>query len=208
MNTSTNTNQIHDITTRGTGMLHRGTAGALLAAAFAASAIGFAATSHADGPPSFGGFGRTGAGCQTEPFGFLGQQRRTLCDTPIAGDGSWSRQRTIWAPANYTTRSCSSSGSSSYSSPYTNCYGGVLHPRASDQRRDVPGAARDCTARRARPPGLDAVNPAAGAPLIVFSPNGAIHSTCYTTRLSPSTACDRSGLEALASGPVWSLSLA
>jgi hypothetical protein len=129
MNTSTNTNQIHDISTRGTGILRRGLAGALLAAAFATTAVGFAATSQADVAPGFGGFARTGVGCQTEPFGFLGQQRRTLCDTPIASDGSWSRQRTIWAPAHYTTQSCiSSPSSSSYSSSYTSCSGGYFTP--------------------------------------------------------------------------------
>jgi hypothetical protein len=118
MNTSTNT--------KGAGLLHRGMAGALLAMTITATAAALAATSHADdGPPtpSFGGPAHTGAGCKTEPFGFLGSQRRTLCDGPIASDGSWSRERTIWAPAHLTPYSCTSHSYSSLS-PYTSCYGG------------------------------------------------------------------------------------
>ncbi len=129
MNTSANTNQIHDITTsavgtaRTAGFLRRGMAGALLAAAFAATAAGFAATAHADDSPPV----PTAGTCKTEPWGFLGSQRRTLCDGPIAKDGSWSRQRTIWVPAHYSTPICSSRSSSSWSSSsYTDCYGGYF----------------------------------------------------------------------------------
>jgi hypothetical protein len=111
MNTTTNITQI----------LRRTMAGALLAGAITA---GLAATAHADDAPSFG-FAHSGIGCKTEPFGFLGSQRRTLCDGPIASDGSWTRQRTIWAPAHYSTRSCSSIGSSS---SYSSCYGGYFTP--------------------------------------------------------------------------------
>ena len=39
------------------------------------------------------------ADCQSVPWGFLGSQTRTLCDTPLAPDGSWTRRRTIWVPA-------------------------------------------------------------------------------------------------------------
>jgi hypothetical protein len=58
MNTSASTNQIHDTTTStaramGIGFLRRGMAGALLATAITATAVGLAATSHADdGPPA------------------------------------------------------------------------------------------------------------------------------------------------------------
>lgn len=56
MNTSTNINQVHDITTSTVGdtgieFLRRNVASALLAMAFAATGIGFAATAHADEPP-------------------------------------------------------------------------------------------------------------------------------------------------------------
>jgi hypothetical protein len=107
--------------------LRRITAGALLAtttSAITAAAIGLAATSLADTgqpAPNFAGPGQTGGACKTEPFGFLGSQRRTLCDGPIAGDGSWSRERTIWVPAHRTSYSCTSRNDS-----YGSCYGGYF----------------------------------------------------------------------------------
>jgi hypothetical protein len=115
MNTSTNTNQI----------LRRGMAGALLATAITATAVGLAAAAHADDAPSLGGPAHVGPDCQTDPWGFLGSQRRTLCDGPISSDGSWSRERTIWAPAHYSTPICSYRGGSS-SSSYTSCSGGYF----------------------------------------------------------------------------------
>ena len=126
MNISTNTNQTCDITTstaRATGIGRRITAGAVLATAITATAVGLAATSHADDAAPV----PTTANCQTEPFGFLGSQRRTLCDGPISSDGSWSRERTIWFPAHYSTRTCSSygGGGGTYSSS-TSCTGGYL----------------------------------------------------------------------------------
>lgn len=36
--------------------------------------------------------------CQAEPWGFLGSQRRVMCDSEIRPDGSWMRSRTIWTP--------------------------------------------------------------------------------------------------------------
>ncbi len=130
MSTSTNTNQTHDTTTRtaratGIGFLRRSMAGALLATAFTATAVGLAATSYADDAPApnFGGFAHTGANCKTEPFGFLGSQRRTLCDGPISSDGSWSRERTIWVPAHYSMPICIGGHSSS---SYTSCSGGYM----------------------------------------------------------------------------------
>jgi hypothetical protein len=134
MNTSTNTNQIHDTTTStaratGIGFLRRNIAGALLAMAFAATGIGLAATSYADdgaAAPNLVGAVHAGPTCKTEPFGFLGSQRRTLCDGPISSDGSWSRERTIWVPAHYSTPICTSSGGSFSYSSYANCYGGYM----------------------------------------------------------------------------------
>ena len=103
-------------------------AGALLAMAFAATGIGFAATSYADDgapTPNLAGAAHAGANCKTEPFGFLGSHRRTLCDGPISSDGSWCRERTIWVPGHYSMPICTSSGGSSYSS-YSSCYGGYF----------------------------------------------------------------------------------
>ena len=129
MNTSTNTNQ-NLYTTAGAarfGFVRRNMAGALLAMAFASTGIGFAATSYADDDgaqvPNFAGATRPDATCKTEPWGFLGSQRRTLCDGPISSDGSWSRERTIWVPAHYSMPICSNTGGRSYSS-YSSCYGG------------------------------------------------------------------------------------
>lgn len=58
-----------------------------------------------------------GIGCETIRWGFLGSQRRTICDGPRRADGSWERLRIIWTPAGYVPRttycgrySCSSSG--------------------------------------------------------------------------------------------------
>ena len=123
MNTSAITNQTHDTTTStaratGIGFLRRSAAGALLATAISATAVGFAATSHADTSalvPDFASPAHADANCKTEPWGFLGSQRRTLCDGPISSDGSWSRERTIWVPAHRTSSYCSGSLRDSYS---------------------------------------------------------------------------------------------
>jgi hypothetical protein len=121
MNTSATTTQTHAI-------LRRITAGALLAAAITTTTVGFAATSHAEfGAP-------TTANCKTDRWGFLGSQRRTLCDSPITSDGSWSRQRTIWKPASYTPYRCSSGGGSSYST----CYGGYSVPEREISNETYP----------------------------------------------------------------------
>lgn len=99
-------------------------AGALLATAITATAVGLAATSHADfgdPTPDFASSARPDAHCKIEPFGFLGSQRRTLCDGPISSDGSWSRERTIWVPAHRVPETCASS--SDYHS-FSFCSGG------------------------------------------------------------------------------------
>lgn len=125
MNISAN-NQINDSAARATGLdfLRRSMAGALMAAAITAMGVGLAATSLADvgeQTPNLGTPGHADATCKTEPWGFLGSQRRTLCDGPVSGDGSWKRERTIWVPAHRETTSCYGRGSR-YSS--MNCYGG------------------------------------------------------------------------------------
>ena len=133
MNTSTNTNQAHDTMTSvaratGIGFLRRGMAGALLATAITATGVGLAAMADADDgapAPNFAGPAHADANCKTDPWGFLGSQRRTLCDGPTSSDGSWSRERTIWVPAHYSTPICTTSGSRS-SSSYTSCSGGYF----------------------------------------------------------------------------------
>jgi hypothetical protein len=105
----------------GIGFLRRGMAGALLATAITATAVGLAATSQADDGPA----APNAANCTTDPWGFLGSQRRTLCDGPISSDGSWNRERTVWVPAHYSTPTCTSSGGSAYSS-HTSCSGGYF----------------------------------------------------------------------------------
>ena len=73
MNTSANTNQIHDTMTctvrpTGIGFPRRGMAGALLATAITATAVVLAAAAYADdGPPA-----PNTANCKTDPWGFLG----------------------------------------------------------------------------------------------------------------------------------------
>ena len=90
----------------------------------AGTAVGLAATSHADfgdPAPDFTHSSRPDANCRTEPFGMLGSQRRTLCDGPLAKDGSWTRERTIWVPAHRTTSTCYSSSNDHY---FSTCSGG------------------------------------------------------------------------------------
>jgi hypothetical protein len=78
---------------------------ALGLAALTVASLLTAAPAHAD------------AGCETLRWGFLGSQRRTICDGPRRPDGSWERVRRIWVPAGYVPHStycgsysCSSSG--------------------------------------------------------------------------------------------------
>jgi hypothetical protein len=135
MNTSAITNQIHATTTSaaGTGFLRRIMAGALLATALSTTAVGFAATSHAQyGAP-------TTANCKTDLWGFLGSQRRTLCDGPISADGSWSRERTIWQPAGFSTSSCYGGGygGGRWSSGHY-CSGGYFTPERQISNETYP----------------------------------------------------------------------
>ena len=124
MNTSTNTTARIAARTTPVGFRRRTIAGALLAMTITGTAVGLAATSRADfgdPTPDYAHSARPDANCKTEPFGPLGQWRRTLCDARVSGDGSWSRERTIWVPAHRTLESCSS-GSDLHS--FTTCYGG------------------------------------------------------------------------------------
>ncbi|OQZ89348.1 hypothetical protein BST11_17970 [Mycobacterium alsense] len=67
-------------------------------------AIIHAATANAE-PPN----------CQISPWGFLGSQRREICDGPIQPDGSWMRHRVIGIPAHYENPSSSCFGGDGYS---------------------------------------------------------------------------------------------
>jgi hypothetical protein len=84
-------------------LMRRVAAGAVLAAAPALIALGTATTSQAQTAPS------PGMGCETIHWGFLGSDRRQICDGPKQADGSWQRTRTIFTPAYVKPLSCDSS---------------------------------------------------------------------------------------------------
>lgn len=48
-----------------------------------------------------------GIGCETIHWGFLGFQRRTICDGARQPDGSWTRARRVWVPAHWQAGYCS-----------------------------------------------------------------------------------------------------
>jgi hypothetical protein len=70
----------------------------------AASVLIPSAPAHAAPDPDLG------SSCDTVPWGFLGHQRRTVCDGAIRPDGSWGRKRSIWTPAHQVPT-------------HTSCYG-------------------------------------------------------------------------------------
>lgn len=77
-----------------------------------------------------------GPNCDTVLWGFLGSQRRTICDGPLNPDGSWDRKRSIWTPAHTTPirTSCYGSGS------FTNCSttGGNFVPFTINETETYP----------------------------------------------------------------------
>ncbi len=94
------------------------TAAALaVAGAIGAGAVLAAAPAHARPDPDLG------PNCDTVLWGFLGSQRRTICDGPVQPDGSWERKRSVWTPAHQvpTRTSC-------YGRSYVSCttYGGYF----------------------------------------------------------------------------------
>lgn len=93
-----------------------------LALALAAGAVWGAAAPEAAAAPDYS----LGPNCDTVLWGFLGGQRRTLCDGPLRGDGTWERKRSIWVPAHTTPIRTSCSGGR-YSS-YCTTYGGDFVP--------------------------------------------------------------------------------
>lgn len=84
-------------------LMRRVAAGAVLAAAPALIALGTATTSQAQTAPS------PGMGCETIHSGFLGSDRRQICDGAKQADGSWQRTRTIFTPAYVKPLSCNGS---------------------------------------------------------------------------------------------------
>lgn len=50
--------------------------------------------------------------CDIAPWGFLGSQRRLICDSPIVRDGSWTRERVVYTPAHFAPSYSSCSGGS------------------------------------------------------------------------------------------------
>ena len=83
-----------------TGWTRRIAAGAVLTAAPALIALGAAAASNAATDP--------GMGCETIHWGFLGGDRRQICDGPRQADGTWQRTRTIFHPAYFKPFRCDS----------------------------------------------------------------------------------------------------
>ncbi|ORA64136.1 hypothetical protein [Mycobacteroides franklinii] len=59
-----------------------------------------------------------GVKCETVLWGFLGGQRRTICDTPKRANGEWMRERTVWTPKYYVPFRCT------YGTYSSTCYGG------------------------------------------------------------------------------------
>lgn len=90
------------------GKLRRLMAAAAAGAVLAGTGLAFAR--EVDAQPA-------GVGCQTDLWGFLGSQRRTLCDGPVGADGSWQRLRIVWTPAHTTPVTC-------YGRYAVTCYGG------------------------------------------------------------------------------------
>lgn len=65
-------------------------------------------------------------GCDQVLWGFLGSQRRTICDGPLRPDGSWQRARVVWTPAHQVPFSC-------YYSRYSStCSGGYFVPETKN----------------------------------------------------------------------------
>lgn len=78
---------------------------AVLAAAPALIAFGVPAVGHADTNPVQAG---AGVGCETIHWGFLGADRRQICDGPKQADGTWQRTRTVFTPSYFKPFSCAS----------------------------------------------------------------------------------------------------
>ena len=84
--------------------IHRRTAVKLILAGAIAGTIAGAALALA--APSSAAPVSSEPGCETVMWGFLGSQRRDICDGPLNPDGSWLRARVIRTPAHQTPTSC------------------------------------------------------------------------------------------------------
>jgi len=116
-----------DMTTFTSRMTRRIAVGAVLAAAPALLAVGTAAASQAQVVPN------PGVGCETVHWGFLGSDRRQICDGPKQADGSWQRTRTVYTPSHAVPLSCSSS-----SWGLLTCSGGNVVPETTRTQESYP----------------------------------------------------------------------
>lgn len=76
------------------------------------------------------------ANCQTVPWGFLGGQNRTICDSRLNANGSWMRNRIIWTRAHMVPITTSCSGGT-YTS-FCTSYGGGWQPYAETDNEVYP----------------------------------------------------------------------
>ncbi|AVJ50255.1 hypothetical protein I5J36_gp38 [Mycobacterium phage Mendokysei] len=90
-----------------------------IGAAVAAGMLGASGRAHADGLNGPTQFGCT---ARTDLWGFLGSQRRVICDWPRQDDGSWIRERVFLIPAHHVPFTCDTYGG--YCSAHTSCSGG------------------------------------------------------------------------------------
>jgi hypothetical protein len=58
--------------------------------------------------------------CDTSGVGIFKAKQRTLCDTPIRPDGSWTRERVFWVPAHQVPFTCD------YGTYSSSCSGGYF----------------------------------------------------------------------------------
>ncbi|WP_243858130.1 hypothetical protein [Mycobacterium sp. DL440] len=73
-----------------------------------------------------------GVGCETIRWGFLGSQRRTICDTPRLADGSWMRARVVWTPAGWVRGYCS------FGTYYSSCSQGYYREETLQAKEVYP----------------------------------------------------------------------
>ncbi|MEU0498778.1 hypothetical protein [Mycobacterium sp. NPDC006124] len=109
------------MTTFTSGMTRRLALGAVLAVAPALVAVGAAASSQAQVTPS------PAMGCETVHWGFLGFDRRQICDGAKRPDGTWQRTRTVFTPSYVKPLTCTSSSSGTS----LLCTGGYPVPEAT-----------------------------------------------------------------------------
>ncbi|MET0704607.1 MAG: hypothetical protein ABWY93_33585 [Mycobacterium sp.] len=94
---------------------------AVLAAAPALIAVSTATSSQAQMAPS------PGMGCETVHWGFLGFDRRQICDGSKQADGTWQRTRTVFTPSYVKPLTCNSSSSGTL----VQCTGGYAVPETT-----------------------------------------------------------------------------